>query len=512
MKVLYFLAAILFIANTAPAQTGPNFSSLPMSKQYQMRDMVATPDTFHRYGCYSTPNYYLCNEGYEYKGDLDEDPNTRCYTSVKGKKGPNYGYWKLDRNHPEWQEAMLKNWAELGLNNTHLNIYPEDNSLSLSSSYKKSIQDYVALSEKYGLKVGVRLDALGDYEAWEMNPTNPANRIADYKLWVTDIATILKGKTAYYILGDELTLYKDQSTMLPQSWTPDTYLEYFKQISTTIKKTDPQAKVSMFGAESGKWSNVLYLLEKGYAKYGDAVAINYYNYQDITKFFDDARKLAPDLLFLSNGVGYTSNGTVTPRYPEGDYYSAYPTEEQHAYAVAKNMFAWWDLGAATAPYYITLRNWVINDKVYPRWFGFFGIEDFIIDKYDNLTVKKYPSWYAFQTIANTFYNRDQFCKPTFKVTSSSDVSMFRAYCHKVNNSEELLIMVWNDKEPVKTTITIGSADFKFPVAVSIFNYNKWSNVDYNISDTGTVIDTIAEPKPQIIRLFSVATDNPIVKK
>ena len=512
MKPMVITGIILFSTTCVLAQKGPAFSSLPKIEQYRLEKVASPPEPAMRYGCYSTPNYYLCNEGYEYIGDLDKDPNTRCYPSMKGKKGPDFGRWKLDRNRPEWQDAILANWAELGLNNTHLNIYPEDNSLRLSDSYKKSIQDYVALSEKHGLKVGVRLDAIGDAKAWEMNPDNPANRIADYKIWVADIAAILKGKTAYYILGDELYLYKDPSKMPPQSWTPDKYLEYFKQISAAIKKTDPQAKVSMFGAESGKWSNVLYLLENDYAKYGDAVAINYYNYQDIPKFFDDARKLAPGLLFLSNGVGYVSNGTVKPRYPEGDGYQAYPTEEQHAYTIAKNMFAWWDLGASTAPYYITLRNWVVNGKVYPRWFGFFGIEDFVVDGYGNLTVKRYPGWYAFQTVAHTFYNRDQFRQPAFKVASSAELSMFRAYCHKINGSEELLLMLWNDKGTVKTTITIDSTDFKYPVAISFFNYHKWSDVDYDLSDTGSIINVNVGPDPQIIRLFSVAADNPTVKK
>lgn len=513
MKSTVIICLALFCLTVpAFAQKGPLFSSLPKIEQYRLEELVSPPDPASRYGCYSTPNYYLCNEGYEYQGNLDQDPNTRCYPSMRGKKGPDFGYWKLDRNHPEWQDVMLANWAELGLNNTHLNIYPEDNSLRISDSYKRSLLDYVRLSQKHGLKVGVRLDALGGTKAWEMNPANPANKIEDYKIWVTEIASILKGKTAYYILGDELYLYKDTAAMPPESWTPDQYLEYFKKISTTIKKVDPQAKVSMFGAESGKWDNVLYLLEKDYAKYGDAVAINYYNYQDIPKFFDDARKLAPGLLFLSNGVGYVSNGTIKLRYPEGDGYHAYPTEEQHASTIAKNMFAWWDLGAATAPYYITLRNWIIDGKTYPRWFGFFGFEDYVIDKYGNMTVKRYPGWYAFQTVAHTFYNRDQFRQPEFRVTSSTSLSMFCAYCHTVSGGQELLIMIWNDKGPVKTAINIGSAAFKYPVAVSLFNYHKWSDIEHDVSDTGSVINATVGPEPQIIRLFSVATATPPANK
>ena len=283
------------------------FSSLPREKQYQLRDMVAPPPLRERSGPYSTPMYYLMYEGYEYNGKLDTGPQGRTY--VKDKKGPDYGSWKLDRNRPDWQEAMIRDWAELGLNNTHFNIYPEDNSLQLSEMWRKAIEDFARLSEKYGLKVGVRLDAPGGVEGWEVNPDNPQNLIEPYLLWVRKVAGLLKGRTLYYVLGDEMTLHKAEPGLEPRKWTPQKYLGYFKRVSRAIKEVDPGAKVSMFAASSGEWFNVLYLLENGYAEYGDAVAINYYNYQDVSKFFADAAKLAPGLMFLSNGVGYTSCGS-----------------------------------------------------------------------------------------------------------------------------------------------------------------------------------------------------------
>lgn len=515
---------ILTLASGANAQdsAGKLFSDLPRTSQYQIRGQVAPPPPTQRYGCYSTPMYYLMAEGYEYQGDLDKDPDKRCYSKVKGQPGPDYGFWRLDRNRPDWQEAMIQDWVQLGLNNTHLNIFPEDDSLTISDAFRQALIDFVRLSHQYGLKIGVRLDAPGGYEAWPVHPDNPENRVAEYLVWTEQIAALLKGQTAYYVLGDELTLHEKQDTPAASAspendmagrgdnvqikqWTPEKYLEYFKQVAAAIKRADPAAKVSMFAASSGEWFNILYLLKIGYAQYGDAVAINYYNYQDVPKFFDDARRLAPQLLFLSNGIGYTSVATAEPRYPEGDPYTRYPTERDHGNVVAKNAFAWWDLGAATAPYYISLRNWVVKGKIYPRWFGFFGFEDYVIDENDHLTVKRYPAWYAYQTIAHTFYNRDQFLAPSFAVASSADLSMFRVYQHRLAEGSELIMMLWNDKGPVSAVIDIASADYRYPVRVDTFNYHNWISLPHTFDSAGCHIPLEVDSDPMIIRLVALPT-------
>ncbi len=491
---------ILCVRGSARGEPGPGFSTLPRPEQYRIRQMVTPPPPGERYGCYSTPMYYLMHEGYEYEGDLDKDPNGRCYPQLRGKTGPDFGRWKLDRNRPDWQEAMIRNWAELGLNNTHLNIYPLDPSLTVPAPWRQSIIDFVRLSDRYGLKVGVRLDALGGYEAWETNPDNPDNVMPRYLAWVKEVVGLLRGKAAYYILGDELRLYDARPGLDKKLWTHEKYLTYFRQVAGAVKEIEPTAKVSMFGAESGRWGDVLGLLKLGYARYGDAVAINYYNYQDVPRFFDDARRLAPGLLFLSNGVGYVSCAKAEPRYPEGDAYTRYDTEEAHGNVIAKNMFAWWDLGAATAPYYISLRNWVIRGRVYPRWFGFFGFEDFVIDEYDHLTVRRYPGWYAFQTVAHTFYNRNRFRPPARPVSCSPTLTMFRAYEHDLSGGAELVMMLWNDKGPAQAAVRIADRSWRYPVRVSTFNYHHWTDLPHTVSDDGLAMNLEVDPNPVIVRL------------
>jgi len=499
-----FVLSIIVIAVTCgilSAEQGPSFSSLTKMEQYGIRDMVAPPPAAKRYGCYSVVNYYLCNEGYEYKGN---------WTYQKDMPANDYGYWKLERNHPEWQDVLLADWAQLGVNSTHLNIYPQNNSLDISPSYRKAISDFVALSRKHGIKVGIRLDALGGTEGWPMNPSNPDNMIKPYLVWVKDIATLLKGQTAYYILGDEMTIVQPTPETPDKAWTAEKYIGYFSKVSTTIKKIDPEVKVSMFAIGGGNWKHAEYLFEKGFAKYADGVANNNQNFYQVAKFMENARQTAPNLLFFSNGIGYASSLAIEPRYPIGENYFGkfFPDDVGQGEFIAKTMFAWWDLDAANAPYYIPLRNWIIDGKIYPRWFGVYGFQDFIIDGNGNMTIKRHPGWYGFQSVAHTFYNRDQFVKPPFAVTPSEQLSMFRTYTHQLNNGRELLMMLWNDDKPVKTTITIDSTAFKYPVQISTFNYHKWSDIPYEITeDRKTLMQLEVSSDPMMIRLVSLAAEN-----
>jgi|GEM_PF-2488893 len=477
------------------------FSDLPQGEQEKIRNACKPPALASRYGPYSTPMYYLMAKGYEYKGDEDVGPTDRCYPKMNGTIGPNWGNWKLDRNRPDFQEAMLRDWAELGLNNTHLNLFPINQNLTLDPDYATAITDFSALSSRYGIKVGVRLDSLDETKLWTMHPANPDNQRQAYIGWVKQVVTLLKGQTAYYVLGDELTLKKQASDLPKDAWTASLYLDYFKEVSAAIKSIDPDAKVCMFGASSGEWFNTLWLLEHGYAQVGDGVAINHYDYNSVPKFIADRDRLAPGKLFLTNGVGYVSAATVTDRYPLGDSYSATPTEQAHAAAVAKTMFMWWDVGADTAPYYISLRNWVVDGKVYPRWFGFFGFQDFVI-KNDRMTVKRYLAWYSYQTITHTFYNRRDFKSAEALVSSTGKISKLRAFEHPVDGGTELLLMVWNDEaNSVNTTLTIKGTAYRYPVRVSLEDMNRWESLASKIEGGTTSIQLAVDATPQVIRLF-----------
>jgi len=462
--------------------------------------MTRPPPPQERHGPYSTPMYYLMRKGYTYHGNWDRDPNNRPHPPMKGQPlSPDFGTWTLDRARPDWQEAMIADWVELGLNNTHLNIYPIDGKLELDADYVQAIDTFAKLSEKHGLRVGVRLDAL---DWWSMHPDNPDNRIKEYLQWVNKVASLLKGRTLYYVVGDELSIGKDPLIKPGQEWSVEQYLRYFRQVAGTIKQADPRVKVSMFAISYGHYSLVPQLLQAGYAKIADAIAVNSNNMQATQDLFDQVRKVAPDMMFLSNGVGYQACAMAQPQYPTGTPYAQIPTEREHGAAIAKMMFSWWDLGASTAPYYVSLRNWVREGKVYPYWYGFFGFEDYVVD-HDRLTVKHYPGWNALQTITHTFYNRDQFKTPAFAVKSSAPLSMLRAYEHKLPGGSELLLMLWNDPGNQKTTIDLASTAYRFPVRIDNLNYEQWSDVPYQVKNNHLSIDLEVGAEPVILRLFKV---------
>lgn len=488
----------LCAAGALHAEQGPAFSSLSAEQQQAVRAAVAPPPPAERTGPYSTPMYYNMYKGYTYDGTMDVGPEGRTYDK-SGEAGPDWGSWTLDRNRLDWQEAMIEDWVELGLNNVHLNIYPPDGKLELTDEYIEWLEGFIALCDEHGLRIGVRLDALGGYEAWEMHPNNPENQIEQYKPFVRQVASLLKGHALYYVLGDELTLHEPEDGMDPKLWTPDIYLDYFKRVSAEIKRVDPEVVVSMFAPSSGQWFNVIYLLKAGYAEHGDAVGINHYDYNTFVDFYNEAQSLAPGLKFLSNGVGYTSSPTED-RYPEADPYSMHKTEEAHAATIARTMFACWDLRLDTAPYYISLRNWVIDGRVYPRWFGFFGFEDYVIED-DRLTVKRYPGWYAFQTVAHTFYNRDEFKEPAFEVAASEPIEMLKAYEHDTGGATELLLMLWNNSaDEIETTVTLASDKYGYATEVELLDMTRWSDVPYRVTDDGVAIDVKVGLTPRIIRL------------
>lgn len=477
-----------------------SFSSLPESNQKALRDMTKPPPPQDRIGPYSTPMYYLMRKGYTYHGNWDRDPNNRPHPPMKGQPlSPDFGTWSLDRARPDFQEAMIKDWVDLGLSNAHLNIYPIDGKLEMDADYIQAIDNYVKLSQKHGLRVGVRLDAL---DWWSMHPANPQNRIAEYVQWVKKVAELLKGRTLYYVVGDELSIGKDPLIKPGQEWSVQQYMQYFRQVAGAIKEIDPQVKVSMFAISYGHYSLVPQFMAAGYAQVGDAITVNSNDMEATSRLFKEVRKTSPNMMFLSNGVGYQACALAQPQYPTGTPYTQIPTEQEHGDAIARMMFSWWDLGASTAPYYVSLRNWVKDGTVYPNWYGFFGFEDYVIEN-DQLSVKRYPGWYALRTISHTFYNRDQFKTPRFEVTSSRELTMLRAYEHALPGGSELMLMLWNDGGNAKTTIDLTNLTYRFPVRVDNFNYEKWSDLPCKTENGHTRIELEVGHEPVIVRLMKI---------
>ncbi len=401
---------------------------------------------------------------------------------------------------------MVKDWAELGLTSTHLYLYPKNAAMTIAPAQRQALADYRRLSAAYGLKIGLRVDfpsprhPQSGARGWAVHPKNPKNKLKRYLRWVREVATLMKGAARYYVIGDEYNFREHPPEL--GGWNADLYVQVWKQVARAIREVDPQPTLSMFAASGGHWQEVLDVMQQDdYRALAGAVATNWASYKGLTRFFEDIERFAPGMQLLSNGVGYCSSADAQPRYPQYDGYTRYNDRDQGG-AVAKTMYMWWAHNAGVAPYYIAVRNWVVKGKVYPYWFGFFGFEDFVVDERDRLTIKHYPAWSAFQTIAHTFHDRPSFKRAGFAVTPVKGASRCDAW---VRGKKELVLILWQDyRRTVYTDVRIDSPRFKYAVRVNLFDYHRWDDAPYTTAPDGaaTLRDLRVGFEPVIVRLFA----------
>jgi hypothetical protein len=297
------------------------------------------------------------------------------------------------------------------------------------------------------------------------------------------------------ILGDEIE-WKNGSD--PKYWNADVYLKFCRQAADVIHKADPAIKVSMYSTSPARWREVIGLLKSGYAKYGDGVAINHYDYRVVKQFKEDLKKYSPEkkLLFLSNSVGYIACDT-TERNPPTDRYARCNDLDQAA-MIARTMYSWWDADTDVEPYYICLRTMVYRGKRIPHWYGLFGFMDFIIDEKDQATIQHYPGWYAYQTVAQVFDDRDAFTEPAFVVESEPQAEFVKAHEQK---GKELLLICWGKG---KTNVRIASKDYVYPAQIDLLDYQRWKDIPATKDNNNgvTLADVPLTLAPTIIRLVA----------
>jgi hypothetical protein len=476
------------------------FSQLPVKQQHEILLKVAPPAITERDNPYSTPMYYLFCKGYQ-----------DGVGAMVGK-----GNLVLDRNRPDWQEELIKDWVDLGLTSTHFLTYP---SQWKKTSTIEAIEDYFRISEKYGMKIGIRLGgdkSFGGLEAsgWDLHPNNPNNRIDEYIKWARHVAAKGKDRVNYYVLGDELNLggweaptgdagkTEGHRVADDKKWTPEIYMRVFPKLAGAIKMIDPDVKVSMFGMGGLDWDYIDGLFKLGYAKYADGVAANIGNKsaEEIQYFVKKVTKVAPDFKFYSNGVGYVraKNTNFYPTNTTGKY-----DDEAQGIEVAKIMFRGFDAGWESTPYYIVVRQWQLADGSFaPHWYGLMGFMDLKLDVYDNLTFKHYPAWYSFQTIAHIFYSQSKTMLAPFEIKLNKPLDFSRIY---VRNDYECLLVLWNNEEKEESvSITLPTQKYIFPVKISLFNYRELSDVTYRLEGKNDLVipDVRVGRVPVIIRLVS----------
>ena len=504
---LSFFCLFLFCLNTysqsdysSPVKKTTGFSQLPLSQQRAILNKVAAPDIVDRDAPYSTPMYYLLCAGYR-----------DGVGAMVGK-----GNLVLDRNRPDWQEDLMKDWVDLGLTATHFLTYP---SQWEKASTVEAIENYFNISEKYGMKIGIRLGgdkSFGGLEGsgWDLHPNNPENRIDEYVEWTKRVVRKGKGRVAYYILGDELNLggweaptgdkgkTEGHRADEDKKWTPEIYMRVFPKLTTAIKNIDPDVKVSMFGMGGLDWDYIDALFKLGYGKYADGVAANISNNsaEEIQHFVKKVTDVAPNFKFYSNGIGYVraKNTNFYPTNTTGKY-----DDVEQGIEVAKIIFRCFDAGWDSTPYYIVIRQWRLADGTFaPHWYGLMGFTDLVLDADDNLTFIHFPAWYSFQTISHVFYSKNKTKPAPFNMKLSTSVDFSRIY---VRNNYECLIILWNNRQGEESvSITLPTQKYIYPVKISLFNHRKVSDIPYQLEEKNRLLiqDIRIGRAPVIIRLVA----------
>ena len=86
-----------------------------------------------------------------------------------------------------------------------------------------------------------------------MHPNNADNLIDEYLVWIKDVVSLLKGKTAYYVLGDELAMHEKSADLKPEAWIRQIYLGYFKRLCDVVKEAESDANQTYRNKEISLW-------------------------------------------------------------------------------------------------------------------------------------------------------------------------------------------------------------------------------------------------------------------
>ena len=190
------------------ANPGVAFSSLPANEQTRLRRATAPKPLAERVNPYSTPMYYPMWGGSSPDGTQRSD----------------------------LQEALIREFAELGMSKIHFYAYPDgvgatntaDIHYSVSPANKLGIEELVRICKQYGVKIGLRVDLpyvrVPEWDRpgldpavsyWLCNPRNPDNQLAQYAGWLKEMVTLLQGNLEYIVIGDEVSDYDiDRTTFL----------------------------------------------------------------------------------------------------------------------------------------------------------------------------------------------------------------------------------------------------------------------------------------------------------
>jgi len=366
---------------------------------------------------------------------------------------------------------------------------------------QQAFANYIRISHELGVTPSVRVGTFRSTKGL-YHPMDTSGDVKNYAAWLRGFAEQHRGKIDHYIIGDEL------NKSFPQwGWggTPEEYMEIFIPLAAAIHEGDPDAKVSPASTSSSPATDwIMGLIELGLPEHAEGVAchFNYRRIQDlveITGLMTQVRSVWPEAKFFGNGFGYADNTQVH--------------DARQAGIVAQCAFTMWEIGWDSFPYY-TYRFSRTRDT-----YQNFGLIQFGND--DRPTVYA-DAWYAYQTIANTFYGKDELTRPGFPITLQAadtvatidGVAMriappdpaFHAYVRK--DRQLLLYLGYRSfTEPVsgQWNVILETDEWGGPQEIPLLDHTGRLDVDHEYADGKLFIKGVsAGLQPVILTLRRVA--------
>ena len=264
----------------------------------------------------------------------------------------------------------------------------------IGEGYMRALDNYVHISRELGMKPGFRLGSFREHKGlW--HPADKTGSVENYADWVGRVAARYRGMIDHYVIGDE-------ENKAYHTWDYDgSAAQYFERmflpLAKAIRAADPDAGISSCGASSSPATGwTLDLVKLGLPEHADGVACNLWHTRiedlwEVEDMMREVREAWPEARFYANGVGYADNaGGLNDMHQAG--------------VIAQAMFTLWDIGWHDAPYYLYSFSVTADTK-----------QNFGIAKLGETLEFSY-AWRAFQTIAQTFYDRDKLRAPGFPIS------------------------------------------------------------------------------------------------
>lgn len=366
----------------------------------------------------------------------------------------------------------------------------------IGETYLAKLDNFVNIANELGMRPALRLGEMWQGKQW--HPGDPEADMNDYADWVHRIASRYRGKVDHYVVIDEMN--KGERGIDGRA---DRYVkEVMIPLSQAIRSADPEAKIgatSVSSAPATWWQ--LEMVEHGLPQYADGVTTNMPARHtqlrvELLDYMQRMRAVWPEVAFYAAGVGYVE------KYPEGQ-------EQRRAATLAQSMFTFFDIGWTSAPYYLYRYSMTQDTR---QDFGLVSLPA------DGSVTDRGPAWYAFQTIAQTFYNRDELEAPEFDIdlqaaqvlgevggvtfTLAPPDLVQRAY---IRDGQQLLLYLAYPTAPYERDgrfdIVLDTDQWGMPQQIPLLDYQGRDDMPHRYDDGRLVIEDVpVSESPTIITL------------